>query len=306
MNGAEESILFAILAIYEMLKPVVYKEAYMASTTVLVTLSDVNQQSRAKRTILDSRTRGEWKGDIVWITVGFDPSPVFTEFHRVRTYRVEHLDTRPLLDYYQQHPLRPTCDDRETKKLTQWDKFYVFDSWFLQWERVIYMDAGLRIVDRLAHLLELDCTGVLLAPDDAAPYDTEKRFDGIIEADAGRHPEVVESLLKEYPPEILKERYFLNCIWMYDTALLHRIHLTDLIDAMHRYPICRCNEMTIMNLLFTFKHRVWRPFPEHCPREDRRRLFGWTERDRDYGPYTTWRDFCFLKYPITLSMEDCT
>ena len=272
-------------------------------STVIVTLSDVHQQARAKRTILDVRTRGQWTGDIVWITVGFIPSTNFLEYYGVQAHRVEHLDTSAVLAYYEKHPLLPTCDQRETKKLTQWDKFYVFDSWFLQWNRVVYLDAGLRVVDRMTHLLELDCSGLIMAPDDAAIYDQQKRFGGIIEADVNKHPEVVQSLFKEYSPEILKERYFLNCMWMYDTHLLHRIHITDLIDAMNRYPICRCNEMTIMNLIFTFKHRVWKPFPEHCPRDDRRRLFGWTERDRDYGPYTTWRDFCFLKYPSTLSID---
>lgn len=272
--------------------------------TVIVTLSDVNQQSRARRTILDIRTRGEWTGDIVWLAVGFDPSPTFTAFYRVIVRRVEHLDTSGLLDYYQQYPLRPTCDSRETKKLTQWDKFYVFDSWFLQWKRVIYLDAGLRVVDRIAHLLDVDTTGALLAPDDAAPYDTVKRFGGIIEAEMERHPTIIPRLMTEYGLDILNERYFLNCMWMYDTALLHRIHLDELITTMNRYPIARCNEMTIMNLVFTFKYRVWKAFPDHCPNDPRRRLFGWCERDRDYGPYTTWRDFCFLKYPLTLSPED--
>jgi len=272
------------------------------TTTVVVTLSDATQQERAKRTILDVRTRGEWTGDIVWVTVGFEPSRTFTSFYKIRTHRVEHIDTRHVLESYGRRPLRPTDDGREWKKLTQWDKFYVFDSFFLQWGRVVYLDAGLRVVDRLQHLLDVDCTDAFLAPDDAAPDDTQKRFGGIIEADEGRHPEVVPMLFREYPKSILTERYFLNCLWMYDTSLLHHIHLTDFIDAMNRYPIARCNEMTIMNLLLTFKHRVWKPFPEHCPQDPRRRLFGWTERDRNYGPYTTWQDFCFLKYPSTLSM----
>lgn len=270
--------------------------------TVVVTLSDEKQQDRALRTILDVRTRGEWLGDVVWITVGFDPNPEVIAFYRIQTHRVEHLDTSSLLSYYETHPLRPTCDGRETKKLTQWDKFYVFDAWFLQWERVIYLDAGLRVVDRMAHLLALDSTGVFLAPDDAAPYDNEKRFGGIIELDAERHPDVVRAWLQEYDPAVLHERYFLNCIWMYDTSLLHRIPMEEFVETMRRYPIARCNEMTIMNLVLSFNYRVWRPFPSHCPDDPRRRLFGWTERDRDYGPYTTWRDFCFLKYPSTLGV----
>lgn len=271
--------------------------------TVVVVLSDIHQKDRARRTILDVRTRGQWSGDIVWIAIGFDPSRDFLEYYDIRPYRLEHIDTSGLIEYYKKYPIRPTSDNREINKLTQWDKFYVFDSWFLQWERVVYLDAGLRVVDRLHHLLELDCTGSILAPDDAAIYDTEKRFSGIIELESERHPNVVKEFMQEYSEDILKERYFLNCMWMYDTRLLHQIHITDLIDAMNRYPICRCNEMTIMNLIFNFKHRVWKPFPEHCPNDDRRRLFGWTERDRDYGPYTTWRDFCFLKYPSTLLFD---
>jgi hypothetical protein len=86
---------------------------------------------------------------------------------------------------------------------------------------------------------------------------------------------------------------------MYDTALLKTISFEELVHAMNTYPICRCNEMTIMNLIFTFKYRVWKPFPEFT---SGKRLFGWTEHDRDYG-HTTWRDFCFLKYSSTITFE---
>lgn len=269
--------------------------------TVVVTLTDPGYTAKAKRTILDVRSRGEWTGDLVLITVGFDMPKNWMDFHRVTPFRVEHLDTSTLLQKYREDPIRPTCDNREFGKLTQWDKFYVFHDWFKQWDRVIFLDAGLRVVDRIQHLVDLPCDGVLMAPDDAAPYDTEKRFGGIIELDG--HSTVTAELFKEYSPSIASERYFLNCIWMYDTALLERITLQELVDAMNAYPICRCNEMTIMNLIFTFKYRVWRPFPGHCLNDPRRRLFGWTEHDRDYGPYTTWRDFCFLKYPSSLTFD---
>jgi hypothetical protein len=74
-----------------------------------------------------------------------------------------------------------------------------------------------------------------------------------------------------------------------------------MIDAMNKYPICRCNEMSIMNLLFVMKYKVWKPFPEFA--ENGQRLFGWIEYDRDYGPNKTWRDFCFMKYPCTINFE---
>lgn len=269
--------------------------------TVVVTLTDAGYTAKAKRTLQDVRVRGEWTGDVVLITVGCNVSANWLAFHRVIPFRVEHLDTTALLEAYRRDPIRPTCDNREFAKLTQWDKFYVFHEYFKQWDRVIFLDAGLRVVDRIQHLVDLPCEGCLMAPDDAAPYDEDKRFGGIIETEG--HPVITAALFQEYSPEILHQRYFLNCIWMYDTSLLATITLQELIDTMNRYPICRCNEMTVMNLVFTFKYKVWRPFPSHCLRDPQRRLFGWTERDRDYGPYTTWRDFCFLKYPSTLSMD---
>lgn len=267
---------------------------------VVVTLTDQGYYSKAKRTIMDIRSRGEWREEIVLITIGFDAHINFLDYYDVTPLRMEHIDTSGLLKAYETHPLLPTSDHREIKKLTQWDKFYVFHEYFKKWDRVIFLDAGLRVFHPIEHLARIPCDGLILAPDDAPPYDLTKRFGGIIETN--RNLQVVERLFEEYSPDIFEKRYFLNCIWMYDTSLLSKVSLQDLIDAMNKYPICRCNEMTIMNLLFTFKHRLWRPFPEYCT-DHRLRLFGWTERDRDYGLHTSWRDFCFLKYPSTITMD---
>ena len=269
--------------------------------TVVVTLTDQPYFNRCKRTILDIRSRGEWTGDLVLITVGFDAPPNFLDYYRITPKRVEHIDCSNVLNAYQKNPIRPTCDNREFAKLTQWDKFYVFDPFFSQWGKVIYLDAGLRVVDKISYLDALPCSGTLMAPDDAPVYDNNKRFGGIIETD--RNPEVVEQLFQEYGQEILSKRYFLNCIWMYDTALLQRINFQELVDTMNKYPICRCNEMTVMNLVFTYKYNVWSAFPDFIVSDGGlKRLFGWTEHDRDYG-ITSWRDFCFLKYPSTINFE---
>ena len=279
-------------------------------STVVVTLTDAGYYHKARRTIIDIRSRGEWTGDLVLITVGFDAAPNFLDYYKVTPFRVEHIDTSVLLEKYKQCPIRPTCDNREWGKLTQWDKFYVFDKWFIQWSKVIYLDAGLRVLDRIEYLANISCNGLLMAPDDTPEYDTQKRFGGIIETD--KNVDAVNELFTEYSPDILQERYFLNCIWMYDTALLKTISFEDCVFTMNKYPICRCNEMTVMNLLFTFKHKVWKPFPEFIDikrltsydnkNDNKKRLFGWTEYDRNYGN-TTWRDFCFLKYPTTINFD---
>lgn len=124
---------------------------------VVVTLTDSGYYQKAKRTIIDVRSRGEWKGDLVLITVGFDAPPNFLDYYRVIPFRVEHLDTSYLVEQYKKDPIRPTCDNREYGKLTQWDKFYVFDAYFKKWDRVVYLDAGLRCFQPIHHLSNLPC-----------------------------------------------------------------------------------------------------------------------------------------------------
>lgn len=109
------------------------------SNTAVVTLSDANFFNRVKRTIIDIRTRGEWTGDLVLITVGFNPNKNFLDFYNVIQKRVDHINTDKLIEQYNQYPLTTIGDNRHILKLTQWDKFYVFDEWFKQWDKVIFL-----------------------------------------------------------------------------------------------------------------------------------------------------------------------
>jgi hypothetical protein len=70
--------------------------------------------------------------------------------------------------------------------------------------------------------------------------------------------------------------------------------------AMNRYPVCKTNEMGIMNLLFHFKYNLWREFPEKAT--NGKYLFDWCESNREKEK-TTWRDYCFIKYPISIVSE---
>lgn len=267
-------------------------------TTVFVTVTDQAYFKKAKRTIEDLRTRGEWRGDIVLICVDFLPSQTFLDFYRVEPFMVPHINVSHLIEQWKHHPIRPMADQRHTKKLAQWNKLYVFDVWFKQWSRVVFLDAGLRVLDSVHHLLEIPgWEGRFMAPDDTQPGDNGNRFG--IQLDLEANPPVTELIKDRFGEHILHEKYFMNCIWMYDTSILDVCTRRDLESAMNQYPICLTNEMGIMNLLLAFRHRLWTPFPEKTI--DGKYLYGWCESNYKSG--TTWRDFCFIKYPITISMD---
>ncbi len=261
-------------------------------STVFVTLSDQNYCGKAFRTIRELREKGQWKGPIVYLAVDFTPPTETLKQYDVILRRVNHIDTSRLVEQLNEFPIGPSDDGRHLGKLVQWDKLYVFSDYFLKWNRVIFCDAGLRIFDSVHALLSLDWKGAIMAPDDSDPYDNGNRFKCQLHLD--KNPAVAERLLATFGETILTQKYFLNCIFMYDTDLLQQCGFNELVEAMNDYPICHCNEMTLMNLLFTFKLGVWKPFPQ---RVGHKYLFGWSEIN--YKEKPTWRDFHFIKYAVT-------
>ena len=261
-------------------------------STVFVTLSDQKYCHKAFRTIRELREKGQWTGPIVYLAVDFTPPTDEVSQWNVIVRRVKHIDTSRLVEQLKQFPIGPSDDGRHLGKLVQWDKLYVFSDYFRSWNRVIFLDAGLRTFDSVEALLSIPWKGFLTAPDDSDPYDNGNRFRCQLHLD--KNPPVAETLLGDLGEGILTQKYFLNCIFMYDTALLNQCGFVELVDAMNRYPICHCNEMTLMNILFTFKLGVWQPFPQ---RVGEKYLFGWSEIN--YKEKPTWRDFHFIKYSVT-------
>ena len=69
---------------------------------------------------------------------------------------------------------------------------------------------------------------------------------------------------------------------------------------MNKYTFCKTNEMGIMNILFHFKYKLWEPLPIKAT--NNKFLFDWCELNNSN---TNWRDYCYIKYPVTISFDDC-
>lgn len=257
--------------------------------TAVVTLCDATYFPKAKRTLQEVREAGGWAGDLVLFAVDFEPEAI----PGVTVIPISHLDTSQLVASLKAHPIRPMEDNRHLGKLYQWDKLQVFRKELVApWKRIVFLDAGIRVFNSLEPLLALPWKGAFLAPDDSDPYDNGRRFG--VQLDLSANPGATERLFQDYDRSILTRPYFLNCMFVFDTALLDQVSYEDLVEAMNAYPICMCNEMGILNLLFTFKLGVWRPFPQ---RVGSRYLFGWSEANYRESPSAS--SFHFLKYSFT-------
>ena len=269
----------------------------MTKNTVFALVTDKLYFNKSITTINDVRRVGKWSGDIVLITIDFELDDNYKEKYNLIDKRFPLIDKTILLEKIGPNGFS-NSDKRELNKLNQWEKLHVFDDYFLNWERVVFLDAGLRVLDNLRYLLELDCTNCILAPNDASPnFREDQIFKNQLSWD---NEDLIQLIKKDFSENIFTSYHMLNCMWMYDTNILKICNKNQLIEAMNKYTLCKTNEMGIMNLLFHFKYNLWREFPLKAT--NGKYLFEWCELNHSF--HTTWEDYCFLKYPITIGLHE--
>ena len=271
------------------------KNSVEKDDTTFAIVADISYFKKAKKTIIDLRTRGNWKGPIVFITIDFDLNANFKDFYNITEVKFLKIDKTALLEKIGPNGFS-NSDKRELTKTNQWEKLHVFDDYFKTWQRVVFLDAGLRVLEDVKHLLSLDYTGKILAPTDGKLseynwFESQLSYDNL---------DYIQSLVKHFGDNILSSIYMLNCIWIYDTSILDLCDKKQLIEAMNNYPCCKTNEMGIMNLLFHFKYHLWEPFPIKAATNGKY-LFDWCELN---NPGTNWKNYCYIKYPVTINFED--
>lgn len=263
-------------------------------STTFALITDTAYFEKAKKTIIDLRTKGNWNGEIVLATIDFDLNINFKDFYNITEVKFLKIDKDELLKSIGPDGFTDS-DKRELLKTNQWEKLHIFDDYFKRWQRVVFLDAGLRVLDDIKYLLELDYKNKILAPIDGK-HNAYNKFQCQL---SYNKEEIINSLLNEFDYSVMASFFMLNCIWIYDTNILELCNKTELIEYMNKYPICKTNEMGIMNLLFHFKYHLWEPFPVKA--SNGKMLFDWCELN---NPETNWRDYCYIKYPVTISFED--
>jgi hypothetical protein len=267
------------------------------SNTAFVLVTDRQYFHKANVTINDLRTVGKWRGELVLITIDFDLDEQYKLDNNIIEQKFPCIDKTNLLQ-----KIGPTgfenSDKRELYKLNQWEKLHVFDNYFLNWERIVFLDAGLRVLDDVKCILDLDYKNKILAPIDSKQIIIRPTDIFRCQLDHN-NVEVINLIKHDFGEDIFEKNYMLNCMWIYDTNILHICNKEQLIEAMNTYTACRTNEMGIMNLLFHFKYKLWTRLPPVA--SNGKFLFEWCELNNNF--HTTWRNYCFLKYPVSISLD---
>jgi len=271
-------------------------------STVFVLVTDEWYWPRAQRTIMDLRSIGKWTESIVIIAIGsFSIPAVWKDFYSLTEVHFPEIEEKNDLVNMLKTPFPDSIDHREIEKRNQWEKLHVFDEMFMKWDRVVYLDAGLRVLENVhKSILPLQYKGLFLAPDDGGNFifpNLNKQFSTQI---SYSNLDVWKKTAEDFGGvHIFSDSYFLNCMWVYDTNILKTCSKQEMIAGILSYPICKTNEMTLMNLFLHFKYKLWKPFPVFS---DEKYLFDWSEWNNP-NP-ATWQQYCFIKYPRSLSLNE--
>ena len=268
----------------------------MEDNTVFALVTDKNYFNKSIVTINDLRKIGNWKGDIVLVTIDFNLDENYKKMFDLIEAKFPLIDKSLLLEKIGKNGFS-NSDKREINKLNQWEKLHIFDDYFLKWNRVVFLDAGLRVLDDVKYLLELDYKNRILAPNDASPnFRPDQIFKNQLSWD---NLDLIELVKNDFGEAIFDSQHMLNCMWVYDTSILKICNKAELIEAMNKYTLCKTNEMGIMNLLFHFKYNLWGEFPLKA--SSGKYLFEWCELNHSFN--TSWKDYCFIKYPISIGIN---
>ena len=168
----------------------------------------------------------------------------------------------------------------------QYMKFFIMDPMFKQWDKVIYLDAGVSIQGPLERIVKVcDRDDVLYAHSDTFPtYDTklDVQFDFTLDN------QISESLKNEFN---VNRNYFQSTVMVFSTKIITEQTIPQLFTLMNKYPISTRNDQGIFNLHFLCERNLWKQLPII---DEEGFLYDFHERE---GRKRS--DYVVLKYPRT-------
>ena len=130
------------------------------------------------------------------------------------------------------------------KKLFQYHKLYLFDSFFKQWKYIFYLDCGIHIFSDITPIINEKKENTILAHSDAYPTyerNLHNQFDKT-------NTEFYTKLNNTYDLNI---DYFQTTIMLYDTKIIEQDTFDNLLNLTKQYPISITNDQAVIALYFT-------------------------------------------------------
>jgi hypothetical protein len=135
------------------------------------------------------------------------------------------------------------------EKIFQYHKFYIFDTFFKQWDYIFYIDSGINIFSSLQPILDSAKPNKFLAHSDAYPD-----YQWKLETQFAAENNIFDKLKQKYNLNI---DYPQTTIMLYNTSIIDENTVNDLISLAEEFSISKTNDQGIIALYFTCIKKNW-------------------------------------------------
>jgi len=228
---------------------------------VIILMCNSKQIMRAAKTIHELRVNGRYIDDIV-LFFDEDIEPYLYKLEELKSVynlilkKFPKIDSSTYLTVLERAKFDWGYDAKN--KLFILHKFYVFDVYFKQWDKVLYIDAGMHIYNNIYRILNLDCKDVLLAHSNSYPYNYF-RWNLDHQFNLTNEPDIVKKLYNNFDMTIKDNLQ--TTMLLFDTSIILDDTVSKLIELLNEYPICKAVDQGYMCLYFQCIRNIWKPIP---------------------------------------------
>ncbi len=218
---------------------------------------------------------GKYTGDICLI-IGQDLKDTIYEdpFIQNNYIRIQYFPEIQFSDEFIESITHLNRKPSWNEKLFQFHKFYLFHTFFKQWNYVLYMDCGVSILDDVAPVVAAKEPNTLLAHSDAYPT-FEWKMGCQFDETQTKYFDMLSSTFD------LNRDYFQSTFMLFDTNIIKDSTFSDIVNLAEKYPISKTNDQGILCLYFIYIEPVWKQLPIKDA-ESNRYLYDYLRRDPDY------------------------
>jgi len=250
---------------------------------------------RAFKTIRQARLIGQWQDDILLLVsqelYKNEQLQFISKKMNIILREIPERNFDSIIRVWKKNPHHKNYVYAMTRQFI-YNKFHIFDTYFKQWDIVLYLDAGADIQGPLERIKQACIpTNLLYAHSNAYPA-YEWKLSDEFDIDLFENEDSKREFLTTYS-SFFDRDYFQSTVCIYDTKIIEPDTVNRLFELSEKYPIAIHMDQGILNLYFNCERGLWKQIPVS---DSIGFLYDYTERK---GCLT--KDYLIIKYGHTIT-----
>ncbi len=204
------------------------------------------------------KKNGNYDGDLIILTNKFSPRwliKAMINYDKVKILKFSKIKfPKDTIDSY----LKLNTNDQPNRfkyKRFQWFKLNLFDEQLKNWNFILYLDINMTIHHDINEVFKIKPLNSLYAKADSYP-DYEKKLSTQFDITHRNYKELEKNF------DLDDAHYFQTGLMYYDTSIIHKNMVKEIINMGIKYPLSITNEQGILNIYFQDNNLNYKEFPE--------------------------------------------